>query len=51
MMEWIITYLGAAALAAGIVRAVSRMEGRSKSTVRRWRQKSCLPAQEHEGTT
>lgn len=26
MMEWIITYLGAAALAAGIVRAVSRME-------------------------
>lgn len=27
MMEWIITYLGAAALAAGIVRAVSRMEG------------------------
>ena len=28
MMEWIITYLGAVALAAGIVRAVSRMEGR-----------------------
>lgn len=28
MMEWIITYLGAAALAAGIVRAVIRMEGR-----------------------
>lgn len=28
MMEWIITYLGAAALAAGIVRVVSRMEGR-----------------------
>lgn len=28
MMEWIITYLGAAALAAEIVRAVSRMEGR-----------------------
>lgn len=28
MMAWIITYLGAAALAAGIVRAISRMEGR-----------------------
>lgn len=28
MMEWIITYLGAAALATGIVRAISRMEGR-----------------------
>lgn len=28
MMAWVITYLGAAALAAGIVRAVSRLEGR-----------------------
>lgn len=28
MMEWIITYLGAAALAAWIVRAISKMEGR-----------------------
>lgn len=30
---------------------IGREIGRSKSTVRRWRQKSCLPAQEHEGTT
>lgn len=30
---------------------IGREIGRSKSTVRRWQQKSCLPAQEHEAAT